>query len=333
MLLHHIKRRIAPSIGRFLNLDERIAKRRGRYVICYHRIITQEQASDEWVHDAMWISPETFATQIGWMQSVGEVVPHERLLDFDTPSDHPLFALTFDDGWRDNYEYALPIMRRYGVSGTVFLATSFMDDGRLIWPEDVTLKTKRATAMHSEECIRAAIRALAPHPERLNPHAEVRVSIEATIEQLKYVVESERVDRVAAYYEALELDVQPLKGYMMNWTQVSELHRAGIGLGSHTHTHRICSESTPEQVEEELLVSRRRIREMVGCEVETFAYPNARYHGWEGEVLRRTGYRSAFRIHNLPVTPAADRFFLPRMISAEFVSESDFFKLRLLGVY
>jgi peptidoglycan/xylan/chitin deacetylase (PgdA/CDA1 family) len=331
--LHQVKQGVARSVGRFVDLDRRIEARRGRYVICYHRVISREQAVDEWVHHSMWISPQTFDAQIRWMLSVGEIVPQERVLDFDAPNERPLFALTFDDGWRDNYENAWPIMKRHGVTATIFLATSFMDDGRLIWPEDLTLKTRRAMDQHAEEHVRAQIRKLAPKPSALHPTAGARASIEMVIEQLKYVTESERLARIAAYCEALGIDTEPLKGHMMTWSEASQMYAAGIRMGSHTHTHRICSQSTSEQIEEELRVSRERIRSMLGCEVETFAYPNARYHGWEGPVLQQAGYRSAFRIHNLPLTPAADSFFLPRMISAESVSGPEFFKLRLLGVY
>jgi peptidoglycan/xylan/chitin deacetylase (PgdA/CDA1 family) len=333
MSLHVLKKKLARAVGRVLDLDGLVARKRGRYVMCYHRVIGAEQAAREWVHDSMWISPQAFEEQIRWMQSVGDIVPHGRLLDFDTPNERPLFALTFDDGWRDNYDQALPIMRRHGAPATVFLATSCMEDGRLIWPEDLAMKTQQASVALAEDRVRAAIEQLAPSAQ-LPAGAGLRALIEAATEQLKLIDEAQRNERIATYCEAIGCTRDPLSGHMLNWQQAREMLAAGIAMGSHTHTHRICSESTPEQIEWELSVSRERIRSMLGYEADSFAYPNARYHGSEGPLLERCGYRWAFRIHNLRATPAADRFFVPRLIGNESTCAApDYFKLRLLDIY
>jgi peptidoglycan/xylan/chitin deacetylase (PgdA/CDA1 family) len=332
--LHQLKKRIARVAGRMLDLDRRVEAKRGRYVMCYHRVISARQAADEWVHSSMWISPQAFEEQVRWMSSVGEIVSHDRVLDFNSDNKRPLFALTFDDGWRDNYDQALPILRRHGVTATVYLATACMDDGRLIWPEDLMMKTRQASVVIPEQQLRVAIGMLAPQSAQLPTDGGLVPLLEAAVEQLKLVTEMERGERIARYCEEIGAAREPLRGHMITWDQAREMLGAGVTLGSHTHTHRICSESTPEQIEQELVVSRERIRTMLGCEVDSFAYPNARYHGSEAPILERSGYRSAFRIHNLPVTRGIDRFFAPRLIGNESTcAAADYFKLRLLGAY
>lgn len=331
--MHFVKRSLARLAAPMVRLDARISAGRKRYVLCYHRVIPASQAQREWVHEAMWVSPQSFDAHIRWMLSIGEVVTLDRLLDFKSPNQRPLFALTLDDGWRDNLVHALPIIRRHGVPATVYLATSFMDDGRLIWPEDLAMKSAAASTSIPRAELSAAVTDLAPEPAGL-PRAEPRRMLEAAIEQLKHLPENERDRRLRKYFTTIGAPAAPLLGQMMTWEDAAEMQRSGVGIGSHSHTHRIFSEATPEQIETELSRSRSRIREKLNHEVRTFAYPNARYRGDEGEILARTGYCHAFRIHNRAVEPDVDPFFVPRFIADEATCGSPaYFKFRLLGLY
>jgi peptidoglycan/xylan/chitin deacetylase (PgdA/CDA1 family) len=332
MTLHCVKRMVARAAGSLLDLDDRLLAGRGRYVISYHRIISAEQAAGEWVHNSMWISPETFEAQIRWMLEIGEIAPYSRIMDFGVPNELPLFAITFDDGWRDNYENALPIINRYDIDAIVFLATSAMEDGSLIWPEDLTIKTRCSTQSHPEHEVRRSLQTLTYNLPGHYPKGALQEQVEWTIEALKTIDDAERTERIAAYYESLGLPRAPLSGYMMTWNEARVMLKAGVSFGSHTHTHRICSQSSPEEIETELVLSREAIRSNLRTEVDAFAYPNARYHGIEGPILARNGFRYAFRIHNRPVNPLTDPFFIPRFISNERTANvSQYFKLRLLN--
>lgn len=330
--LRNLKLLFAQAAAPLLQLDRRIAAGNGRFVLCYHRIIPSEQAQREWVHEAMWMSPSSFDAQLQWMRSVGEIVSLDRILAAP-PRSGPLFAITFDDGWRDNLEQALPIMRRHGVPAAVFICTGCMERGSLIWPDDLAMKTALAAARVPSPDLLAAIAGLSPGHQRAPAGADVRRELERAIEQLKQIGEEERAGRIELYCSRLGAGAEPLAGHMLDWDGVRKLQAAGIEIGSHSHTHRICSEATPEQIEWELVESRRRIRDELGLDVERFAYPNARYGGGEGPILARAGYRQAFRIHNLPVDDGHDPFFIPRFIASEMSwSVPAFFKLRLRGV-
>jgi peptidoglycan/xylan/chitin deacetylase (PgdA/CDA1 family) len=274
----------------------------------------------------MWVSPESLDQQIEWMKSVGEIVDLSRLLDFQQPG-RTLFAITFDDGWRDNLHYALPVLKRHGVPATIFLATNCMERGTLLWPEDLTKKT--ASLDVPADTIRSAIVELAPDP--LQP-ATPRAQLEEAIEQLKYLTAEDRRFRIARYYERLGISSAPEEGHMLNWQEAAELLKAGVTLESHSHTHQIFSEASAEEVELELSNSRAQIQRHLGFETRRFAYPNARYRGTEGATLQRLGYKHAFRIHDLPVKADFDPYYIPRFLVSELLwSCRELFKLRLLG--
>ena len=283
------------------------------------------------VHDAMWVTPETFEQQIRWMTQVGDVVSHERILDYERPNDRPLFTVTFDDGWKDNYTAAFPTLKRYKVPALIFLATGAIDSGQLFWPADVVTKTQHAVRSDGAAKVMKALEALCPEGLHIDAENAPAAQAETLVEALKLVSEANRNRRIGEYFDCLGADRAPLQGYIMNWDEVREMHAAGIAFGSHTHNHKILKELSEPQIEEELVLSRDTLVRELAAPADTFAYPNARYHGTEAGVLARCGYRLGFRLHNKSLRADTDPYFIPRLISYESIARNPaFFKLRLL---
>lgn len=332
MITNRLRSRLAGWLNRSLDLDARLLARRGRYVLCYHRVISERETEEQWVHSSMWITPETFEAQIRWVQSIGDVVSYQRLLDFTQPNDRPLFAITFDDGWKDNYTNALPILQRAAVPFTIFLTTSHLETGHVIWPDDLAVKTRLALSSTGETEVRRAIDTLSPnaqHGPRIPP---VRTALEDAIERLKLIPEEERKNLIGNYFRILGVADAPITGHMMTWSDALNMLSTGVAFGSHSHTHRICSEASTEALHEELVTSKYLIRHHLGMEPDAFAYPNARYNGNEDILLRQTGYRFAFRLHNLPVKEPFHRYFIPRYICSESTARvPGWMPLRLLN--
>lgn len=323
---------LAKAISRLSNPDTELKKRKGRYIICYHRVITEGQAQEEGVHSSMWISPEVFENQVSWMKSIGEIVSYDRILDFNAYNDRPLFAITFDDGWKDNLTHALPILKDNNANALIFLATSGIDNGGLFWPEDVALKSLMAARRRPIENLNQAIRVAA---QRNTPNArnadEAMQLIGQVVEEFKQLDQTNRDERLNKYYEMIDAKPEPLQGFMLNWSDVRLMSTSGISFGSHTHTHRICENSTHDEIEDELITSKHKIESATGKPIDSFAYPNARYKGDEHLILKKTGFRYAFRLHNKAINASTDQFYMPRFISYQAIAKHpEYFKLRLL---
>jgi len=335
MSLFVIKIGVAKWIERALDLDKIIRARRDRYVLAYHRVISPKEAARDGAHSALWISPEALASQIRWIQSVGEIVDYHRILDRTTPNDRPLFAITFDDGWKDNYERAFPILKEYRVPALIFLATEAVESGALFWPEDIAAKTRRVI---DEGRAKEAKDALLEYwPRRKARKSLVRLKtmelMELWIESLKLTSDDERHQRIGDYYRRLGLSMTPLGGYIMSWENAEEMKKGGIRFGSHGHDHKILEGLPTDQVECELRESRALIAEKLEVEVDSFCYPNARYSGSEGPTLSSYGYRYGFCLDNVSLRDCTDRFYIPRFIVSESsATDLSCFKLRLLQV-
>lgn len=332
MIAWKLKQLIASGIGSVIDLDRRIPPS-GRYVFAYHRVIARSAADADHVHPAMWVSPEAFENHIAWMRSVGEIVDYHRLLDFERPSERPLFTLTFDDGWRDTFEIAFPVLRRLSVPALVFLVSAAVESGELFWPEDVVFKTHHRARFVPPATLLKALREVWPgsgsYPGRRPP--DVGTAAEAFVEALKLVASNERSERIADFFRRIGVDPKPMQGYLMTWDHARTMQANGISFGSHTHTHTILKGSTEEEIRREAEVSRHAISENLQVNVDALCYPNARYDGTEGEILASLGYEYAFRIDGRAVTATDNPFYIPRfLVSQQVLSNGAYFRLHLM---
>jgi peptidoglycan/xylan/chitin deacetylase (PgdA/CDA1 family) len=265
------------------------------------------------------------------MQSVGDIVDLETLLNTDAPATRALFALTFDDGWLDTYSVAFPILRDARVPATVFVVSDALEHDRLFWTEDVVTKTHHVASRGGAARVLAALTNEWPasHPK---PAVTVPGTLcEHWVEILKRVPEDERRVRVQKYLRSIGASVEPLRGYLMSWDQAREMSRDGITFGSHTHTHAILEGLDDAAMTRELTLSRAAIANALEREVDLFCYPNARYAGGEGAVLARCGYKYGFIIDSRQVRTPIDPYYVPRFLMSEaIVRNRDFVRLHLL---
>jgi peptidoglycan/xylan/chitin deacetylase (PgdA/CDA1 family) len=197
-------------------------------------------------------------------------------------------AVTFDDGYRDNYTHAFPILRRYGLPATVFLATGCIDTGELLWFDKV-LYSFRATRRESVYMLGKEWALTGPQARR-----EAAISF---LEHLKTLPMEERDAQIDQLRD--ELEVQAFAGaadIMLTWSQVKEMHRQGIAFGSHTVTHPILSKVPLERAKWEIVESKQTLENVLQTEVNTFAYPNGKPEDYSPaivDLVREAGYKGA----------------------------------------
>jgi peptidoglycan/xylan/chitin deacetylase (PgdA/CDA1 family) len=335
MSIFALKQTLAQGLGAVTNLDQKLIRRKDRYIFAYHRVITEQQAKSDGAHNAMWVSPKRLTQQIQWMRSIGEIVDYSSILNTELPNDQPWFALTFDDGWKDNYEQAFPILKKHQAPAVIFLATSAVDNGALFWPEDISTKTRHFLNNHSVTKVQRTLIDLWPGKGFDNRvyQVDAMAMVEGWIDKLKLINEDERRQRINDFYNRLGLSNSPLPGYIMNWDQAKEMIHYDIKFGSHTHNHTILKGLPDDIIESELRCSKKIISEKLQIEVDSFCYPNARYNGKEGVILSNCGYLYGFCIKSRSLRHCTDNFYIPRfLISEKLTNVPAYFILRLLEV-
>lgn len=287
-----------------------ILPRRSLVVLTYHRIAEKEPVLDDGVVSA---SPAEFADQMGMLRECATPLSIDQVADLlrGRPAPDNAVLVTFDDGYRDNWEAALPILRRQGVPATFFIATGFIETGRLPWWDRISYITRHAPA--------GTIRIRYPVNVDLRvDSAWDRHQAKRTLLRMCKHVHQLDFDRFFAELEqaaGLVVDEAALAdGLFMNWEQVRDLQQAGMDIGAHTHSHRVLQTLDLDEAREEICRSRRLLGERLGIVPRSIAYPV----GFPVEsglraLIAEAGFEVGFAFVPGYVVPGkTDRMNLPR---------------------
>lgn len=196
--------------------------------------------------------------------------------------DKPFLAVTIDDGFEDNYTIAWPLLKRYGIPATVFLATDFIDSGRPPWPTRIVEILDRTTRSAMSFPFSAQLDSLA---KKLSAGRQLQ-------RQLATVPPAERLVKL----EALRAHMRVPAGTKyrgLSWGQVREMHEHGIRFGSHTVFHSYLPSSSDAVVRDELCNSRRRIEGELGEPCRLFAFPDGAFDDRSIDAVRAAGFEAA----------------------------------------
>ena len=216
-------------------------------------------------------------------------------------------AITFDDGYANNYTVALPILKRLGLSATFFLATGFLDGGRM-WNDTVLESIRRFEGKRLDLTdLGLSVHSTATIPER-------RRAIEMLLPRIKSLPSKERSETAQAI--AQRADVVLPEDLMLTSAQVRDMHAQGMEIGAHTVSHPILAKLPDAEARREIAESRTCLEALLKTRVDLFAYPNGKpgddYCGVHADMTRELGFRAAFSTMPGTVRRDGDRYQLPR---------------------
>ena len=254
-------------------------------VLILHRVLP---VSDPLFPDE--VDARRFDEMCGWVKAWFNVLPLDaavaRLRDGSLPE--RAACITFDDGYADNYHVALPILQRHGLTATFFIATGFLDGGRM-W-NDTLIESVRACTLQ-----KLALDSLGLGSHGVATTAEKQAAIAALIGQIKYRSVDDRVTITRAV--AAQAQVQPPNDLMMTSYQVKKMHGAGMQIGAHTVNHPILARLTRDEAYLEIQRSKATLEGLLNDRVGLFAYPNGKpeedYTAQSVDVVRELGFDAA----------------------------------------
>ncbi|MEZ5626975.1 MAG: polysaccharide deacetylase family protein [Rhodocyclaceae bacterium] len=255
------------------------------------------------------VDAAAFDRMLGWIADWFRIVPLaegiERLRRGDLPA--RAAAITFDDGYADNLTQALPILLRHKAPATLFVATGFLDGGRM-WNDTVIEAVRRTPLTHLDLDVidmgRVAVGSV----------AEKRRAIGELIPRIKHLPPLARERHVAAVAEASQATLPD--DLMMASAQLRQWHRAGMGVGAHTVTHPILATTDAETARQEMLDSKRWLEALLGERIGLFAYPNGKpgqdYRAEHAGLAADVGFDAALATVWGAARRDSDVFQLPR---------------------
>src|SRR5690349_3586681 len=273
-------------------------------VLIYHRVLRAKDPLLPFEPDA-----REFDQRMRWIRNWFNVLPVpdavQRLRQRSLPS--RALCVTFDDGYADNLDIALPILRRHGVSATFFIATGFLDGGRMF--NDTVIEAVRRTPA---DVLNLQDIDLGKHS--LTSLGDRRNAINAILPKLKRLEPAEREARVNAI--AKRSGVHLPNDLMSTSERLRDLSRHGGIIGAHTQNHAILSAVDSVTAKREIETGRADLERIIENPIDLFAYPNGKpaddYCVEHVQLVNRAGFDAAFSTAAGAADADGDFLQLPR---------------------
>lgn len=290
----------------------RLARQHHRGVLLRYHALTEGAAPVPYAAPDICLPVELFRLQMAFVKRAYSVVSLDALvgvLEHGARLPKRALAITFDDGYADNYRLGLPVLASLGLPATVYVATGSVAGGAPFWVG----------------AVRALVLAAAGPSLELSDGSNVALdgnraaAVKDLTRRLVPLAAPARAELLAATASRAGLDLHALlAGTMLTWEDIRALHAAGWTIGAHTVTHSNVALVAADEAEREILGSRDALAAAIGSPVQHFCYPNTggqhRYFSPEiAALLRRHGFRSATTSRPGALRPDADRFALPRL--------------------
>ena len=293
------------------------AGRNGFLILMYHRVLPASKV--DWkIQSGMYVTPSTLSIHLNFLKRFFDIVPLSAMISsyFEPEvSERPLVALTFDDGWRDFYDYAYPVLKAYDLPATVFLATDFVGSHDMFWTDRVPdllhelARVKKIVFEDDEELSRA-----------LQKTKELSGSKELRLEQAISILKPFPCEKIEMVFKRLLPDnpgkLAGEEGLFLNWDEVGEMLGSGlISFGSHTCSHQILTTLGEADIVSELADSKHVLLQKGVCKHDfiPFCYPNGNHTARIAEMVREAGYSMAVTTLNGWNRKNADPYTLKRV--------------------
>jgi peptidoglycan/xylan/chitin deacetylase (PgdA/CDA1 family) len=312
-----MKREILQTLHRFGAFGAlRHLRRHAAVVVCYHGVLPGNDDRYDYLH-ANFVSASAFERHLTWLSGRYRVMPMKEILNAlerNLPLPLRAAAVTFDDGFANNYRVAFPVLRRMGIPATIFLTTGKIGvPGAQLWTERV----KRSVFLSRRSIVTVRLNDSYTY-DLSSPQARARAA-RAVLAQLKRAAlrtRDEWIERIEEAFGHTPLGpCDAIRYEFLTWDEVRAMADADIEFGSHTVSHPILTSLSDDQLAAELSESKRRIETELKRECYAFAYPNGGYADFgrrEMSLLEKNGYRCAFSLEGQLVRRNTHRFAMDR---------------------
>jgi peptidoglycan/xylan/chitin deacetylase (PgdA/CDA1 family) len=282
-----VQRRFLGGLARapgFLKAVLALTRPKRFLVLCYHRVNDSGHPFFGGVPTRLFREQMRVLRDGFSVHSLHELV--ERAATGDVPPN--AVAITFDDGYRDNYTNAYPILREFSLPATIYLVTDAVDHDRLIWHDRVF------DAFHRTNALTVAFADTELALEHPGQKHEALAKVLTTLRSSTPAIRDELIETLI---ERLGVGASQRPGWeKLTWDQIREMSANGVRFGGHTLDHPILSRLSEEEARRQIHGSKARIETQHDQPVTDFAYPNGRAVDFDAttkQILSDGGFCSA----------------------------------------
>ncbi len=273
----------------FLNLF----KKNTLTIFNYHRIYKGSLLTD-FDENVYTCSENDFFEQMHWLKRNCNILSADELIEIsikNTKIPKQSAAVTFDDGYKDNYELAFPILKSLNIPAVFFIPTQSIIERKLGWWEIISYLVKKSSS-----------KSLEVNSKKISivDNQEKKQAIAHLIELFKTTPFSETENLLTLISEQCRVNfpsTETQSQNLMSWEEVKEVSNNGITIGSHTHSHRVLSTISESNQLEELNKSKTILEDKLKKEINLIAYPVGGYNTFSNntkKLAQESGYKIGF---------------------------------------
>lgn len=256
-------------------------------ILMYHRFSPNAHPSKT--------SAAEFAAHLAYLKKHNRVVSLAEAIDYlkdEKPMPAGATVITIDDGYRDVYDVAFPVLKKFDAPATLFAVTDFLDRKLWLWTD----LTRYVLSETKHEQIKIEFDAGEKIEMKLTDAEQKSAAayrLNAVLKQLPNDTKESKIREIAD-----ELNVQipdlPTEEYdSINWTQAREMDARLLRVESHTKTHPILTNIGESELDDELQISKQRLETMLDRHIEYFCYPNGSLNQAVSCAVEKNKYKSA----------------------------------------
>lgn len=289
-------------------------------IVAYHRVVEDFERELQRCIPGLLLSRSTFERHVEEIHRSGfDIVSLAQALEVIAGRREPrrdVAVLTFDDGYRDVYDHAFPVLRRLGLPATVYLATGFVGTRERFAHDRLFHLIQLARRLERGRRGRNVI-AIGLLGESAAAEVDRQISL-CPARELWALIE-----RLEAALRGVD-ELKPSSGEILDWDMVRTMADAGFEIGAHSVHHVVLTHESEQAIELEVGESKRAIEDRVGRPVRAFAYPNGFYDQRVVACLVRHGFATGVTTEDLPNRAGGDPFALRRKTLWEDFSRGPF---------
>lgn len=303
----------------FLLIFSRVKKDHAAIILLYHRLV-DNHATSKFIYKGEVVHHNIldFKKEMSYIRKWFKVISLDELTTnlrnkkaFESPS----IAITFDDGYNDNYALGYPILKELNLPATIYLTTGLTGTNDRTWPDEIeyallhsNVDTFMLPELFGDESLN-----ISSTEEKIKANSKI-------VEAMKLISNSKKLRLIDELFNRLKVKRDPdhnEERRMLNWEEAKEMSKNKISFAAHTHSHPILTQIALEEAKHEIALSKNIIEDKLGTPVKHFAFPNGRIYDFSEELRKycmEIGFESIATAEYGAVTKKADPYLLLRVL-------------------
>ena len=240
-------------------------------------------------------------------------------------------VITFDDGFKNNFDNAFPILLKYNATAVFFLITDYVDSKKVSWDNNYYYLTSKIGLEDLINEFKIRFSKLKSVVEK-TPQDDIRETIRLLLKyRLEENIREEFVRNLYKKYEIL-INIEEIEDLYLSWKEINIMNDSGFLFGSHSSSHRVLSMLSSAEAKNEFINSKETIKTKANIKTDLFAYPYGSedsYKEYMKKILFKNNYVCAVTTLHGSNNRKSDLYELKRICIID--EPLYYFKLRVEG--